>query len=240
MKITPEMKSILEVLDKFLPEIKENSVLAITSKIISITEGRVVKAESANKEDLVKKESQFYIPKEENKYDISLTITRDTLISEAGIDGSNGGGYLVLWPKDPFESANQIRAYLKKKFNLKNVGVIITDSKTTPLRWGVTAFALSYSGFNPLKDYIGKEDLFGKKMLITKMSIIDNLSSAAALVMGEGAEQTPMALIEDVPFVEFKDQNPTKEELEKLRISKEEDLYTPLLKSAPWKKGAES
>lgn len=237
-KITPESyKDITQVLDEFLPEVKENSILAVTSKIVSITESQVVKAESADKDKLVEQESQYYLPKEENTYQVSLTITRNTLIGGAGIDGSNGGEYLVLWPKDPFESANKIRQYLKDRFKVKNIGVIITDSKTTPLRWGVTAFALSYSGFKPLKDYIGKPDIFGKLMLITKMSIIDNLACSAAVVMGEGSEQTPLALIEDIPFIEFQDHNPTEEELKSLQISMEEDLYTPLLKNAPWKRG---
>lgn len=237
-KITPESyKDITQVLDEFLPAVKENSILAVTSKIVSITEGQVVKVEGADKDKLIEQESQYYLPKEENTYNISLTIAKNTLIGAAGIDGSNGGDYLVLWPKDPFESANKIRQYLKNRFKVKNIGVIITDSKTTPLRWGVTAFALSYSGFKPLKDYIGKPDIFGKLMLITKMSIIDNLACSAAVVMGEGAEQTPLALIEDIPFIEFQDHNPTEEERKSLQISMEEDLYTPLLKNSPWKKG---
>ena len=47
---------------------------------------------------------------------------------------------------------------------LKKVGVIITDSKTTPLRWGTSGVAISYSGFSPLKNYIGSPDIFGKEM----------------------------------------------------------------------------
>lgn len=237
-KITVEdNKSIFEVLDKFLPEVSDNSILAVTSKIVSICEGRAVEAAKADKDQLVKEESQFYIPKEENAYHFYLTIARDTLVGAAGIDGSNSSKYLVLWPSDPQKSANQIRKYIRDKYNLKNFGVIITDSKTTPLRWGVTAFALAYSGFNPLKNYIGEPDIFGKKMELTKMSLIDNFACAAAVVMGEGNEQTPLALIEDVPFVEFEDRDPTEDELKILHISPEEDLFTPLIKGAPWKKG---
>lgn len=105
------------------------------------------------------------------------------------------------------------------------------------MRWGVTAIALAHSGFNPLKNYIGKPDLFGRNFQFEQINIIDSLASAAALVMGEGAEQTPMSLIYDLPFVEFQDRAPTKEELDKLKISLEEDIYSPILKSAPWKKG---
>lgn len=236
-KITPECKDIFVVLDKFLKDVKENSVLAVTSKIISICEGRVVKIDEAQKDELIKQESQYFLPREDNPYQISLTITRNNLVATAGIDESNGNGYFILWPKDPQAAANKIRNYLKKRFSLKNVGVIITDSKTSPFRWGVTAIAIGYSGFKPLKDYIGKPDIFGRPFHFEKMSIIDNLACAAALNMGEGAEQTPMATVEEIPNIEFVDNDPTQKELESLKISLEEDLYAPILKSAPWKKG---
>lgn len=237
-KIVPKGNQIIfQILDQFLTDLKENSVLVITSKIVSITEGRVAKIDGSNKDKLIKQESQFYLDREENPYLVSLTITNNNLVATAGIDESNGNGFYILWPIDPQKSANQIRKYLREKFSIKNLGVIISDSKTTPLRWGVTSFALGYSGINPLIDYTGKPDLFGRQFKFEKLNVIDSLSTAATLVMGEGAEQTPMAVIEDLPFVEFKEENPSDEELNELKISKEEDIYAPLLTNAPWKKG---
>lgn len=229
--------NLYEILDKYLPALLEKSILVITSKIVSITQGRLVGMDSADKDELIKQEAQFYLPREQNQYNVSLTITRNILAATAGIDESNGNGYYILWPKDPQATVNAVRAYLKKRFHLKNIGVIITDSKTTPLRWGVTAIAISYSGFKPLKDYIGKKDLFERKFEFEKLSIIDSLAGAAGVVMGEGAEQTPMAIIEDVPFVEFQDRNPTEKELKELEITIEKDLYGPFLKNVRWKKG---
>lgn len=244
MKVTPvkthkisKEDNLFDVLDKYIDKLSENSVVAVTSKIVSITEGRVVKIEDVDKDELVKQESQYFLPRDENPYHIILTITNNTLIATAGIDESNANGYYVLWPKNPQESANKIREYLSKKFGISNVGVIITDSKTTPLRWGVTAIAIGYSGIEPLKDYIGKEDLFGRKFEFEKLSIIDNFASAAAVVMGEGDEQTPMALILDIPFVVFTSKNPSNEEMKELRISLDKDLYGPILKKADWRKG---
>jgi dihydrofolate synthase / folylpolyglutamate synthase len=126
---------------------------------------------------------------------------------------------------------------LKKRFHLKNVGVIITDSKTSPLRWGVTSYALAYSGFKPLKDYIGKNDLFGRKFEFEKLSIVDSLAASASVVMGEGDECTPLAIISDLPFVQFQDRSPSKEELEELCITIDKDLYGPFLKNVKWEKG---
>lgn len=238
-KLNPQNSpTLLSILDKFLPKtIKEGSVLAVTSKIISITEGSVVKMDKASKDELIKKHSQYFLPRDANPYNVSLTITQNNLSASAGIDESNGNGYYILWPKDAQSSANKIRSYLQKRYNLKKIGVIITDSKTSPFRWGVTGMSIAYSGFKPLLDYIGKPDLFGRPFLYEKLSIIDTLSSAAILVMGEGSEQTPLCLIEDIPNIEFQSQNPTQKELESLKITKDKDLYSPLINSAPWEKG---
>lgn len=236
-KITPKDKDLFKILNQFLPEVKEGSILAVTSKIVAITQGRVVKIGQVEREKLVEKEAELYLPANQNKYGFNITIKNNMFVASAGIDESNGGGYYILWPKDPQSSASQIRAYLKKRFNLKKVGVIITDSKTTPLRWGVTGAALSHSGFQALNDYIGKPDIFGRGMHVTKANIMDGLASAAVLVMGEGAEQTPLALIEDLPFIEFQDRDPTDQQLKALHIKLEDDIYAPLLKSVKWKKG---
>jgi len=56
-------------------------------------------------------------------------------------------------------------------------------------------------------------------------------------VMGEGSEQTPLAVIDDAPFVEFQDRDPTVAELEPLRVPPEDDLYAPLLEGVPWQQG---
>lgn len=239
-KITSEDKDILEILDKYILALEENSVLAITSKIVSITEGSLAKMGDVDKEELVKKESESYLPKKSNKYNVIFTIKNNVIVASSGIDETNGDGFFVLWPNNPFEAANKIREFLRKKFKVKNLGIVITDSKTTPLRWGVTGFSLSYSGIKPVKNYIGDVDLFGRKFEYTKTSIIDGLAAAAVLVMGEGTEQTPLAVISDIPFVEFCENNPSPEEIVGLKIDIKDDLYAPLLMSADWQKGGKS
>ncbi len=236
-KIIPRRETIYQVLNKYIKSLKENSIVAITSKIISICEGRVVKIDDANKLNLIKQEAKYFIPPEKSKYNITFTIKNDNLIATAGIDESNGNGFYVLWPKDPQKSANDIREYLIKKFNLKNIGVIITDSRTYPLKWGITGFAITHSGFMALKDYIGKPDIFGRILMVTQSNIKDSLATTAVLAMGEGDEQTPVAIIEEVPFVDFVNRNPTKKEINDLKIKFEDDLYYPILKNVKWEKG---
>lgn len=236
-KITAGGEDLFSILDKYLISLGERSVLAVTSKVVSICEGSFIQIGKVKKEGLIEREADYFIPPEESKYNITLTIKNNLLIPTAGIDESNGNGYYILWPRRPERTANAIRRHVKKRFNLKEVGVIITDSKTTPLRWGTTGLGIAYSGFIPLNSYIGKPDIFGKKLKVTKASVIDGLAAAAVAVMGEGREQTPLAVIEDVPFVTFQQRNPNRKELKGLKIDISEDLYAPLLLRAPWRKG---
>lgn len=238
-KITEQDKNIFEILEQYIDHVSENSVVAVTSKIVSICEGSILKIENGGqlKDRLIEENSQYYLPRSNNKYNVSFTVTNNILSASAGIDESNGNGFYILWPKNPQESANKIREYLVGMFGVKNLGVIITDSKTTPLRWGVTGISLAHSGFNALYDYIGKEDLFGRPFVYEKLNIADSLASTAVLEMGEGSEQTPLAIIESIKNIEFQNRNPSKEELDGLRISLEDDLFAPFLKNADWKKG---
>ena len=209
-KILLKKQNIFKILDKYIKKLSEGSVLAITSKIISICEGRFIDINKANKQDLIEKQSEFFLPSSESKYDITLTIKNNLLVPTAGIDESNAQDHFILWPKDPQDTVNKIREYLRGKFNLKKFGVIITDSKTSPLRWGVTGIAIAHSGFCALNNYIGKPDIFGRQLKVTKSNIMDGLAVSSVLAMGEGEEQTPMAIINDLPFVKFQSRNPTK------------------------------
>ncbi len=224
-KITIEDKDLLLILDKYLPSLKDGSVVAITSKIVSICEGRVIKIGKVDKPELIRREAEYYLPPEQSKYNITLTIKDGLLAATAGIDESNGNGYYVLWPRDPQKAVNQVREYLAKKFSLSSFGVIITDSKSTPLRRGVIGASIAHSGFKALKNYIGEPDIFGHKLKVTKANVADALGVAAVLVMGEGGEQTPLAVMENLPFVEFENNNPTEDELRDLSIPTEDDLY---------------
>jgi coenzyme F420-0:L-glutamate ligase len=228
--------SIFEVLDRYLKDIENQTIVAITSKIVAICEGRVVNPKTVDKEELIAKESQYYIPKTKDSLG-HRTIVQHTLGSGAGIDESNTDGKYVLLPSKPQQSANEIRKYLSNKFNLSKIGVVITDSTSRPLRLGASGIALGWSGFAPIKDYRGEKDIFGRPYKVSHADIAGGLAAAATLAMGEGAEQTPIALITEVPFVDFQNRNPSKEEQEYMNFPIDDDLFAPLLKNAGWQKG---
>lgn len=236
-KLTPNDKDLLAVLDAALPELHDGMILAVTSKIVSICEGSVVPITEADKHELMIREAESYLPPELTVYGHSFTITNHTLIPTAGIDESNGDEHYILWPRDVQKSANEIRAHLMNKYSLRNFGVLITDSTCSPMRWGTYGIALAHSGFNALRNYRGKPDLFGKEMAVTQANISGGLAAASVVAMGEGTEQTPLCLLSDLPQVEFQDRDPSDDELAALRIDKEDDLFSPFLLAVDWKQG---
>ena len=125
-----------------------------------------------------------------------------------------------------YKRQQRIQSKLKDKYDLNNLGIIITDSKTQPLRKGVTGTALSYWGFEGVKDQVGEKDLFGKELKMTKINVADALATSAVFMVGEGADGCPLALIE-AP-VEFNDLADPKVVL----IDLEEDLYWPIVQTA--------
>jgi putative folate metabolism gamma-glutamate ligase len=234
--IQPSERDLCAILDRYLTQLPERSVLAITSKIVSICEGRVLPMAGVDKQALIAEEAERYLPADP-RYGVSLTIKQEMLIATAGIDESNSDGHYVLWPSDAQGSANVVREHLRQRFGVRELGVVITDSRTTPLRLGVTGVALAHSGFRALNDYVGTKDLFGRALRMTKVNVMDALATGAVLVMGEGSECTPLALLEDLPFVSFQERDPSAEELAALRIPLEDDLYAPLLTRVDWQRG---
>lgn len=239
-KVLPGKSDLFKFLDESLTKLAERSIVVITSKVVSILEGRTLQTGSINKKDLIRKEADLYYfaPESSNSHMLHFTIVNNTLIPASGIDESNGSGHYVLWPADPQETANTVRGYLKKKHGLKEVAVIITDSTIFPSRWGTLGIAIGYSGFNPIKDYVGTKDLFGRELKLSTSNMAGGLASAAVFAMGEGNEQTPIALIEDALNVEFQDRNPTKVELDMYYISPlGDDAFAPFFNTLKWLQG---
>jgi F420-0:gamma-glutamyl ligase len=236
-KVTSKSHTLPGLLDEALTAFEEKSIVAISSKIVSLCEGRVVPIDSTDKDDLIAQESDYYLPAEHSLHGHHFSIVRNTIVGSAGIDVSNGDDHYILWPHDPQKTANEVRKYLQERFLLQEVGVLIVDSISTPLRLGALGTAIGFSGFEAIRDYAGKEDLFGRPMKVEKADVIGGLAASAALAMGEGAEQTPLAVISDAQFIAFQDQDPSEEDLATLRLTFEDDLFGPFFKTAPWRKG---
>jgi len=231
MKIKPiktrvfyENEDLLEFIFKYVKKIPEKSILVITSKIVALSEGRTVSIDTTiphdkMRERIIKSESDFMFRTKHTW----LTIKDSMVMSSAGIDESNANGRIILLPKNSFKTARTICKQLKKKYRIKNLGILITDSRLFPLRAGIVGVAIGYAGFKGIKDYRSTEDIFGKILKLSRTDVADSLATGAVLCMGEGKEQKPLALITK-PLVEFVEKINEKE----LIIDPREDIYQPL------------
>lgn len=229
-------ESLTAILDLYLPPLEEEDIIVITSKVVSLCEGRVISKSSVRKDVLIYEEADAIASTPHRPYDVYLTIKNNLIIPSAGIDESNSQDNYILYPKNVQETACHVWEHIQKKHHLKHFGVMITDSHTTPLRRGVTGVALGWYGFNPLYSYVDKPDIYGHPLKFTYLNLIDALASTATLVMGEGDEQTPLAYLKNVPKIDFYTQPSLQksQEIVSVSIPLEDDLYAPLLTCVPW------
>ncbi len=230
--VQPPHDEIWDILDGLTLE--EGDIVFITSKILAIHQGRAVKASEADKVALIRQEAEHYLPFEYAPgHQANLTIINNELILAAGIDESNANGHYILWPQDADQLCGEIRQRLVIKHNLKQLGVVTTDSRSTPLRLGVTGFAIGLAGVEPLEDLRGQPDIFGKELGITQVNKIDALASMAVLLMGEGNETTPLVILRGYPGITFK----ASASMQQFKTRLETDLYRPLLEIIRENKG---
>lgn len=198
---------------------EEDDILALTSKIVSYSEGRVVKLRDVKWSEKGRKLAEQYVLEPEFAELIIreadqicggvekavLTLKYGILIANAGIDSKNApSGHAVLWPADPEKTVGELKEQILEETG-KSVAVMIIDSGLIPLRIGTIGLAVAVAGFKPVKDDRGKPDIFGRKILITRQAVADDLACAAHLIMGESTQKTPAVLIRDAP-VSFDDQ----------------------------------
>ncbi len=222
-RIFREGEDLLTFILHYVPKLKKGSILVITSKIVALAEKRTAAIPTKrSKEELIRTESEWAIKTEH----VWLTLKNGTIMANAGIDSSNADGKLILLPRNSFQTANKIRSILQKRYRIKDLGVLITDSRILPLRAGVVGVALGYAGFEGLRDYRKTKDIFGRPFAYSRTDVADSLATAAVLTMGEGKEQQPLCVIEDAP-VQFTE----KVKRNELKIDPKDDLYRPFFKN---------
>lgn len=218
--------------------VRERDIIVVSSKVVAISQGRTILQSSVkDKDELIMQEAEWYLPRSEvpGRF-VIFTRKNGVVIPSAGIDESNAGEYYILWPERIEETAYELLDWFKKTFDIHDLGLIITDSHSVPFRRGIVGFGIGWAGFHPLYDYRGSADLFERELRVSQTNVVDSLAAAAVLAMGEGKEQTPLALMHDVPRVQFGEVQQS-ESLNLFVVSPEEDLYAPFYTRVPWEKG---
>jgi len=193
--------------------VKNDDIVAVASKAVSISERNIVSLSKVRptalarklgrRFDMLPEFAQVVINEADAVYGgvpgVLLTLKNGDAIANSGVDRKNAPSNTVIpWPVDPHRSAETFRRNLKRKFR-KRIGVVIVDSRVTPLRLGTIGLAIASSGFQPVRDSRGTKDLYGRKVRITLQALADGIAGAAQLLMGETLETIPFVLVRGAP-----------------------------------------
>ena len=200
----PEFDTGHEIVEELIKSLEENKisledsdVIVITQKIISKVEGRKIDINKEDIEEVIKSESLQIIRK---RGETVIAKTKHGFIcANAGIDKSNiEEGSALLLPEDPDKTSRDIRKKIEHKTG-KKISVIICDTFGRAWRKGQTNVAIGSSGIEPLESYIGEKDTFNNELFATEIAIVDELASAAELVMKK-SDNIPIVIIKGVKY----------------------------------------
>jgi len=203
-----ELKKIFQK-NKFM--VKNGDVLVISSKFISISQGRILKINDSKVCNKSKEISKKFNSSEEfmeivfresdeilgGVAGFVMSSTDGILAPNAGIDKSNSKGTeIILYPIEPYKFAEELKRKIFLEFNL-HVGIIIVDSRLMPTRIGTTGVTIACAGIEPTEDLRGKKDLDGNPLKVTFQATSDSLATIANHKMGEGDDLHPIAVVRD-------------------------------------------
>ena len=175
----------------------DGDVVAITQKIVSKAEGRVVKEEARGRDAWIEHETRRVVAR---RGDLVIAETRHGLVcANAGVDASNvEEGFLTLLPEDPDASAERLRHDLSERLGV-DAAVVITDTFGRTWRRGLVNVSIGCAGIPSLVDLRGTADHHGRRLEATVEALADEVAAASGLAMGKAAG-VPVAIVRGVGF----------------------------------------
>ena len=196
----------------------DGDILVVTQKVVSKAEGRTVDlrevepsplalelASAAGRDprlvEVVLRESRSIVRMDRDRGIIICETRHGFVCANAGVDASNvpGEDSVSLLPEDPDRSARELLRRLNELVPEARVGVVISDTHGRAWREGQTNLAIGVAGMDPVQDYRGTPDAFGRTMKVSAIAVADELAAAAELVMGK-ATGVPAALVRGYDF----------------------------------------
>jgi len=177
------------------PDLQDHDCLVVTQKVVSKAEGRLVQIDPNDQlshKPLVEQESVRILRR---RGDLIISQTSHGFVcANTGIDLSNvERGQAALLPIDSDRSARGIRDRLRARIGV-DLAVIISDTFGRPWRRGVTDVAIGCAGIGAIADLRGTHDALGRELQVTEVAIVDEIASAADLVMGKSTN-TAVAIV---------------------------------------------
>ena len=208
MDLSEHLREALEISGL---QVEPLDILAVTQKVVSKAEGRIVDlrtiepsalsvsvARQTRKDprliEVILAESRRIV---RIRNEVIITETHHGFIcANAGVDQSNVKGHelVTLLPKDPDRSARELAQRL-------NCGIIITDTFGRVWREGLIDVAIGIARIPPFVDFRGENDSYGRPLQATLLAAAEALAAAAGLVMGKTGK-VPAALIRGFQWTE--------------------------------------
>ena len=172
-------------------------VIAITQKIVSKAEGRIVPVGDGGRDAWVERETRRVVAR---RGDLVIAETRHGFVcANAGVDASNvEEGFLTLLPEDPDASAGTApprpsRA-ARRRGGRRDHGHLRQDLAA----WSVNV-SIGCAGIPALVDLRGTADHHGRELEATVVALADEVAAASGLAMGKAA-RVPVAIVRGVGF----------------------------------------
>jgi coenzyme F420-0:L-glutamate ligase/coenzyme F420-1:gamma-L-glutamate ligase len=168
------------------PDLRDGDVLVVTQKVVSKAEAQLVPIDPGDPESKAKIVEGESVRVLRRRGDLVVSETRHGFVcANAGVDLSNvSAGWAALLPEDPDRSARRLRDGLRGRLDVE-VAVIISDTFGRPWRRGLTDVAIGCAGIKAIVDLRGTEDANGYELQATEVCVVDELASAAELIMGK-------------------------------------------------------
>jgi len=168
------------------PDLRDGDVVVVTQKVVSKAEGAMVQLDADDPRGhkaIVEDQSVRIVRR---RGDLIISETKHGFVcANAGVDLSNvDDGWAALLPDDSDRSARRIRDGLRAALGV-DLAIIISDTFGRPWRKGLTDVAIGCAGIHAVVDLRGTEDSRGRELQVTEVCVVDELASAAELVMGK-------------------------------------------------------
>jgi coenzyme F420-0:L-glutamate ligase/coenzyme F420-1:gamma-L-glutamate ligase len=168
------------------PELADGDVVVVTQKVVSKAEGKLVAVDPddpLSHKPLVEQESVRILRR---RGELVISETRHGFVcANAGIDLSNvEKGWAALLPDDSDRSARRLRDGIRARAGVE-VAIIVSDTFGRTWRRGLTDVAIGCAGIGAILDLRGSTDSYGRELQVTEVCVVDELASAAEMVMGK-------------------------------------------------------
>jgi coenzyme F420-0:L-glutamate ligase/coenzyme F420-1:gamma-L-glutamate ligase len=206
---------IFEAQEKMGLSFDDGDIYVVSQKVVSKAEGRLrklsevvpsafaLRLSATVKKDpreleVILQESRSIV---KARLGIIITETRHGIVcANSGVDRSNvkGTDWSLLLPVDPDASARRLRRRLERLAG-RRFAVVISDTFGRPWREGQVDFAIGVSGIACFRDYRGTGDMYGRELRVTSIAQVDEISSAAELIMGK-ARRIPAVVLKGYDY----------------------------------------